>query len=260
MGSPAGTRTASLNARPSGGWPSDKGQLGGIPRLSESVQIRRRRAGSQEPHPSRIYTYVVASDRGFAPNPFHGWCTLACCKPAIRRTAKERDWIVGITPAGQGPPRMVYAMKVDHIMTFERYWKDRRFRKKRPRWTQEPTIAAGDNCYEPSGSGTFRQLPSWHYDGEHDRERPRAKKRDLGGKYVLVSRHFAYYGKNARPLPADLGFAVIGRGHRVNFDTQQRHRLLAFLNTLPRGRHGLPQRFVDPRTQVTGSRRPPRCS
>lgn len=38
----------------------------------------------------RIFVYVVKFDSGFAPNPFHGWCTLACCQ--------ARD------PA-EGPPR-----------------------------------------------------------------------------------------------------------------------------------------------------------
>lgn len=32
-----------------------------------------------------VYEYVMTSDSGFAPNPFHGTCTLACCKPKIRK-------------------------------------------------------------------------------------------------------------------------------------------------------------------------------
>ena len=28
-----------------------------------------------------LYSYIVKHDNGFAPNPFHGFCTLACCKP-----------------------------------------------------------------------------------------------------------------------------------------------------------------------------------
>lgn len=31
------------------------------------------------------YEYVMTNDSGFAPNPFHGACTLACCKPKIRK-------------------------------------------------------------------------------------------------------------------------------------------------------------------------------
>ena len=35
----------------------------------------------------KVFSYVVMSDSGFAPNPFHGTCTLACCKAQIRRSA-----------------------------------------------------------------------------------------------------------------------------------------------------------------------------
>lgn len=33
----------------------------------------------------KIFTYIMTDDRGFAPNPYFGLCTLACCKPKIRR-------------------------------------------------------------------------------------------------------------------------------------------------------------------------------
>ena len=35
----------------------------------------------------KLYSYIVARDFGFAPNPFYGFCTLATCKPKI---AKDR--------------------------------------------------------------------------------------------------------------------------------------------------------------------------
>ena len=77
----------------------------------------------------RIYVYVLKHDSGFAPNPFHGWCTLACCKPTIRRKARPGDWVVGITPRDLHN-RVAYAMKVDESLTFEEYWSDRRFKAK----------------------------------------------------------------------------------------------------------------------------------
>ena len=36
----------------------------------------------------KLYSYIVAVDSGFAPNPFHGFCTIATCKPRIRKTAE----------------------------------------------------------------------------------------------------------------------------------------------------------------------------
>ena len=59
----------------------------------------------------RLFTYIIVHDTGFAPNPFWRYCTLACCKPVIRRTAAKGDWIVGISPKNSGN-RLIYAMKV----------------------------------------------------------------------------------------------------------------------------------------------------
>lgn len=39
-----------------------------------------------------VYEYVMTSDSGFAPNPFHGACTLACCKPKIRKGVANEIW------------------------------------------------------------------------------------------------------------------------------------------------------------------------
>jgi hypothetical protein len=39
----------------------------------------------------RLFSYTVRVDDGAAPNPFRGLCTLAICKPAIRRGAGRLD-------------------------------------------------------------------------------------------------------------------------------------------------------------------------
>ena len=64
---------------------------------------------------TRIYSYVVRYDSGFAPNPFYGFCTLATCKPDIRRAANVGDWIVGSGSNDRSIRRgghLVYAMQV----------------------------------------------------------------------------------------------------------------------------------------------------
>mgnify|MGYP000925642744 CR=1 FL=1 len=45
----------------------------------------------------KVISYVVAYDYGFAPNPFHGFLTLATCKPQIRRSknTKVGDILLG---------------------------------------------------------------------------------------------------------------------------------------------------------------------
>ena len=43
----------------------------------------------KEEQPMIVYEYVMKCDTGFAPNPFYGTCTLACCKPRIRKGFKN---------------------------------------------------------------------------------------------------------------------------------------------------------------------------
>ena len=73
----------------------------------------------------RLYSYIVRADDGAAPNPYYGMCTLAICKPAIRRTARVGDWILGTGSKAAGlAGHVIYAMRVDEAITLEDY--DRR--------------------------------------------------------------------------------------------------------------------------------------
>ena len=66
----------------------------------------------------KLYSYIVTHDTGFSPNPFWGSCTLANCKPGIRRTAEVGDWIVGLSRKVRGN-RIVFAMNVEGHCTSE---------------------------------------------------------------------------------------------------------------------------------------------
>jgi hypothetical protein len=104
----------------------------------------------------RLFSYVLRHDSGFAPNPFWGYCTLACCKPVIRRVAEVGDWIVGTgSVENVGTNKLIYAMKVTEKLTFEQYSLDPRFRNKIPR---EGLIEErGDNIYYVDESGRIKQ-------------------------------------------------------------------------------------------------------
>ncbi len=187
-----------------------------------------------------IYAYIVVHDNGFAPNPFFGNCTLACCKPLIRRTAQKGDWIVGLTPRAQGN-QVVYFMRVDEVMDFGRYWSDERFRQKRPRHDRDVKHSYGDNIYEPLPGGGFRQVPSKHSD--NNCEHAANKDHDLGGRNVLVSEAFAYFGSKPVPLPAELEFLIAGRGHRCRFSDDEKLRFLEFVSTHAFGVHASPRKW-----------------
>jgi hypothetical protein len=167
----------------------------------------------------RVYVYTLKVDSGFAPNPFHGWCSLACCKPQIRQTAKAGDWVVGITPVAKGH-LLAYAMRVDEVLSRAEYWADRRFYPKRPSWEDGRP-----------------------WDHRNDRENLKLKAVDLGCKRVLVGRHYAYYGSQPKLVPDRLAFMMPGRFYRVRFTDAQKALILDFVDSLPPGIHAPPGRW-----------------
>lgn len=185
----------------------------------------------------RLFSYIVKHDTGFSPNLFHGCCTLACCKPAIRRTAKKGDWVIGLTPKEDGN-RIVYLMRVDEPPeTFAEYWQDKRFKAKRPRYDADVVAKCGDNIYEPQGSG-HRQLQSMHSNGLLENHENKAH--DLGGKYVLISETFAYFGSQPLELPHELTPLIPGRGHRSRFPDEVKEAFISFTQAVTFGIHAAP--------------------
>jgi hypothetical protein len=187
-----------------------------------------------------MYSHILRFDSGFAPNPFGGVCTLACCKPVLRRKSKLGDLILGVSSKRRGY-RLVYAMEVGEVMTFADYWSDPRFARKRPDWSGTSRVDyCGDNCYEPIHSDQYLQRRSLHSkkDGTEDVSH---KKRDLGGKNVLISYRFWYFGQDAIELPQNLAFLRTGRGHRSLFTDSQIIMVKRFLAQLPVGLHAAPR-------------------
>jgi len=192
----------------------------------------------------RLYSYILRHDGGFAPNPFSGVCTLACCKPVIRRTARPGDLVLGLTPKPLGF-QLSYAMEVHESLTFDEYWGDTRFKAKRPQWSSPSRVdRVGDNCYEPDGHQGFHQHPSVHSnrDGTEDTSN---KKWDLSGQRVLVGGKYWYFGKNSLELPPEFDFLRVGRGHRSQFSYDQIDKIAGFLHQLPLGMSGPPREWPD---------------
>lgn len=153
----------------------------------------------------KLYSYVVRYDSGFAPNPFYGYCTLATCKPRIRKNASLNDIIIGVGSAskkiGQGG-RLVYAMKVTEIISFDQYFRDQRFQSKKPVLSGSRKQARGDNIY-CADNGDWHQLDSFHSkpDGNPN---PNHIDRDTAIDRVLISNEYTYFGKNGPHLPTHL--------------------------------------------------------
>ena len=193
---------------------------------------------------TRLYSYIVAVDSGFAPNPFHGYCTVATCKPQIRKTSEIGDWIVGTGSATNGRARrIVYAMRVSGAMTFEEYWENPLFYRKRPVSAgREKTC--GDNIYHrkaPRGR-RWQQEPSYHScpDGRPDIEKLR---HDTSVNRVLISDDFVYWGGDGPLLPLFRGIDICHttQGHRIFSDDEVVQGFIDWVRSHPRkGRIGEP--------------------
>lgn len=167
----------------------------------------------------RLFTYTIPFDDGAAPNPFHGMCSLAICKPAIRRVAKAGDWVAGLgskyAPSGDLSKRLVYAMRVEEVLSLEMY-----DRYALNRWPHRiPNIQSsilqdrlGDCIYDFSKAETPIQRNSVHGQENIDT--------DLRGQNVLISKDFYYFGRNAVALPEHLqNICHNTQGHRSNANT-----------------------------------------
>lgn len=156
---------------------------------------------------ARIHSYVVRYDSGFAPNPFYGYCTLATCKPNIRRAAEIGDWVVGSGSNDRVVRRggyLVYAMRVTEVMTFDRYSEDPRFVSKKPYRYGSRKQSCGDNIYfRDNPEADWQQRDSFHslFDGTLN---PEHVARDTGVNRVLISNDFVYFGGDGPAFPEDL--------------------------------------------------------
>lgn len=166
----------------------------------------------------KLYSYVVRSDTGFAPNPFWNCCTLATCKPKIRRLAAKGDWVAGTGSVGNvGNDRLIYAMKVTAVELLEDYGIDPLYVNKIP--IQGKMEEKGDNIYYRDIKGDFRQrFPSVH--SNPDGEDLQQKNFDLKGRNVLISKpgDYYYFGGEAPRIPTSLQCIIKkGPNHKSKF-------------------------------------------
>ncbi|MCU0444054.1 MAG: hypothetical protein MUE85_03995 [Microscillaceae bacterium] len=208
----------------------------------------------------KIFSYNITSDSGFAPNPFWSYCTLACCKPNIRKDAVAGDWIVGIRSqtlynktrvaknVNKDVKKIIYAMQVNEKITFYDYWKDLRFQTKKPKWDANNMVEKfGDNIYQ-SMKGDIYLL---HHSAHSQYGRTICKKEngkykyspekseiklgigcdddqchDLNSEFVLISEkdNFYYFGANPIDIPSEIDNKDFIQG--VKNDMHRNHLLI----------------------------------
>ncbi|PZM08064.1 hypothetical protein [Rhizobium tubonense] len=154
-----------------------------------------------------IHSYVVRYDSGFAPNPFYGFCSLATCKPDIRKHAKIGDWILGSGSGNVAVNRggyMVFAMCVTEAMSFDQYDADLRFEGKKPFRLGSRKQSCGDNIYfRESAASPWGQRDSFHSDADGTLHREHVEI-DTAVNRVLISGDFVYFGGSGPKIPEAL--------------------------------------------------------
>lgn len=198
---------------------------------------------------ARIYSYVVRYDSGFAPNPFYGYCTLATCKPEIRRTASVGDWVVGCGSANQAVKRgghLVYAMKVTEILSFDEYSVDPRFSSKKPYRSGSRKQSCGDNIYyRGDEQSIWKQRDSFHAQADGT-PNPDHINKDTSVNRILISNDYVYFGGEGPTFPEDLksreGHPICksGIGHACYDDPNVIVDLEKWVRSLGAGYQGAP--------------------
>ena len=87
----------------------------------------------------KLYSYIIVSDDGYAPNPSDGICTLAYCMSTMRRTVQPGDYVVGLAGSeyrkrvGADWPQypVIYAMRVTDVVSFAEFNHNEYYRQHR---------------------------------------------------------------------------------------------------------------------------------
>ena len=181
----------------------------------------------------RFFSYVVRWDHGFAPNPFYSVCSVATCKPAIRRVASVGDYILGTGSAERDlDGHVIFFMRIGEIISFDQYWADSRFARKIPVMNGSLQQRFGDNIYHRQGS-KWIQADSRHSQvGSEPNEKN--LERDTGSTdRVLLGTDFTYWGGEGPKIPARLNnFVHRSPGHRSSFSEDEILKFVVWIRSL----------------------------
>ncbi|GAB7562491.1 hypothetical protein LG202_05300 [Methylobacillus methanolivorans] len=161
----------------------------------------------------KLYSYVVDHDRGYAPNPEDGLCTLVYCKFShhgqrrnIVETAEVGDWVLGTggqSSESSGNGTIIYLMRVDEKLAYADFLLDPRFHK--------------------------------HIDNSVQR---------TDDAKALISNTFYYFGNHAPNIPIQFRKMLLekrGPGYRADLSPDHLQQLIAwFQETYQLGKHGEP--------------------
>ena len=149
----------------------------------------------------------MTTDNGGAPCSYRSVLTLAICKPKIRSTAEENDWIVGFGGKDLNE-RLIYVAQVNQKLKDGEYYKNDKYFK-RPdciyRWDPggQKYYWLNGKKYHPSGANLNHDL-------------------DNGKALVLLSQYYSYFGNlgtsqyKAKYPEIKKHIETLKQGHRIN--------------------------------------------
>lgn len=173
-----------------------------------------------------IYSYILKSDSGFAPNINGEVLTLALCKPRIRKSAKVGDYLIafnGCEDKQKNGDRIMYIAKIKLKTTLDDYYEicmaDEKWKR-----AKLSTVCKNGDCQYKYREGKYIQLPGCHNASHYER--------DIGGKYVLYCDDFIYFGRHIEPIPMDLIEMKGGQGHRSEKNEEFKDKFLKYFDFL----------------------------
>ena len=151
----------------------------------------------------RVWSYVITTDRGSAPNYDGPNVTLAICKPRIRRRAEIGDVVIAFNGRTLSRERnsVRWCGIVSDVRSFGEYWHDERFVGKRPGASLTP-----DNIYCEDGAGLTQVTNTSHDASDVDR--------DLSGLNVLEFSDVWHLGNSHEPLDDAFSALFVGGARR----------------------------------------------
>lgn len=180
-----------------------------------------------------LYTYRLTVDMGDSPNPYNNICSLAICKPVIRKCAKVGDWVAGFVSKRldkKDHGKLLYAMEITQKLTFEEYNTLCKIKYK----DKLPENKNTGDCIYYMKNNKIKQRANYAHNKEN-------MLTDLSGKYVLLSNNFYYFGKNSINIPEKLHPIIIkSQGHQKGKNKDYVNNFIKFINTQKKGIQGEP--------------------
>ncbi len=164
---------------------------------------------------SKVYFYKMTVDDGGAPCVENSLLSLAICKPMIRRTAREKDIVIGFAANSLHiDNRLIYVARVNEKLINGDYYRQKQYSRRADciyEWRRDRFVSRSGALYHG--------LP---WDLPHDLGLPPGYPK----ANTLLSREFCYFGEKGsdaykKTFP-EVGEAVeaLGRGHRVHHEAK----------------------------------------